>query len=66
MGAFVQPGLVKVKVVNPSCHWDPAIGHGEHRYDHQTDADGNVFVLVPREVAQVLHCRVDGYEIANG
>ena len=65
MGAFVQPGMVRVRVTNPASHWDPAVAHGEFRYEHQTDADGT-FAIVPREVAQLLHTRVDGYEIADG
>jgi len=65
MGVLVQPSIVKVRVINPGAHWDRSISHGDRRYEFETDAAGNTFVIVPLEVAALLHNRVAGYEIAD-
>jgi hypothetical protein len=42
MGDFVPANMIRLKVINPSAHWD-APSHGSQRFEHQVDDAGNVF-----------------------
>jgi hypothetical protein len=53
MGDFVPANMIRLKVINPSAHWD-APSHGSQRFEHQVDDAGNVFVIVPVEAVRPL------------
>jgi hypothetical protein len=53
MGDFVPANMVRLKVINPSAHWD-APSHGSLRYEHQVDENGDTYVLVPVEAVRPL------------
>lgn len=50
----------------PSAHWDASLSHGNVRYPHELDEAGNTVVWVPREITDLLHRKVAGYEICEG
>jgi hypothetical protein len=62
MPEFVQPGMIRMKVITPSAHWD-APSHGAARFEHQVDENGNTYVVVPREAVRAL--AQAGYVVIN-
>jgi hypothetical protein len=58
---FVPPGMVRMRVVDPTQHWD-CPSHGSQRYEHQTD-DAGVYIIVP--LAGVKPLLRSGYAIGQ-
>jgi hypothetical protein len=65
MADYIDPGHVRLRVCNPSLHWEPTVGHGHVSYPHVADPDGNVYVVLPRAAAQALLRNGCGYVIAD-
>jgi hypothetical protein len=57
MAEFVQPGMVRLRVVDPTQHWLGS-SHGAQQYEDQTDADVRYATLTATHAGeQTTKCR---------